>query len=176
MNDQEIINILDALINITDISKILNTFIKAFEKSSILKEDNNYYLHGNFNLGGTVSGRLSSSKPNLQNIPSTGSKYAKHIKKCFKSTEGWILAGADFNALEARIGTLLTKDPAKLGVYIDGFDSHSFNAFGYWKDKMPDIQDALIKADNSNKFYKITHNDGTITYHTEDEDIVKELL
>ena len=51
--------ILKALIGVQEVSIILNTFIKAFKKNSFIKKDNVYYLHGNFNLGGTVSGRLS---------------------------------------------------------------------------------------------------------------------
>jgi len=80
-------DLLKALIDLGEVSKILDTFIKAFKENSILKEDGVYYLHGNFNLGGTVSGRLSSSGPNLQNLPSN-STYAKLIKKCFKAPSG----------------------------------------------------------------------------------------
>ena len=59
------IKLLDALIEYTAVEKILGTFIEAFKNKSILKSDGFYYLHGSFNLGGTVSGRLSSSEPNL---------------------------------------------------------------------------------------------------------------
>lgn len=86
------------------------------------------------------------------------------------------MVGADFNALEARVGALVTKDQAKLDVYIYGYDSHSYNAFGYWGNSMPDIQNSLTRANTSSKLYKITHNNGDVTYHTEDEPIVKELL
>ena len=84
--------------------------------SSVNKGDGVIWLHGSFNLGGTVSGRLSSSDPNLQNIPA-GSIYGKMIKKCFTAPEGWIMCGADFASLEDRISALTTKDPAKLKVY-----------------------------------------------------------
>ena len=62
------------------------------------------------------------------------------IKSCFKAPLGYIFIGLDFNALEARIDALTTKDPAKLAVYIDGYDSHSYNTYGYWPNKMPDIR------------------------------------
>ncbi len=109
--------ILKLLISITEVDIIINTFLKAFLDKTIKKSDNIYYLHGNFNLGGTVSGRLSSSKINLQNLPSTGSIYAKHIKECFVAPAGWIFTGADFNSLEDMISALTTKDPNKLKVY-----------------------------------------------------------
>ena len=98
MNKQEAketVAILKALLGITEVAKILNTFIPAFEKG-VVKEDGRTYLHGNFNVTGTASGRMSSSGPNLQQIPSTGTKYAKLIKHCFQAPEGWIMTGADF--------------------------------------------------------------------------------
>lgn len=116
-SDPEILLILDSLIQVAEVSIILNTFISAFKNKVLGKADGRVYLHGNFNLGGTVSGRLSSSGPNLQNIPSTGSTYAKHVKRCFKAPDGWIMVGADFASLEDRISALTTKDPNKLKVY-----------------------------------------------------------
>lgn len=108
--------VLESILGITKIEKIRNTFIKAFRENSILKPDGNWYLHGNFNVTGTVSGRLSSNSPNLQNLPS-GSKYGKLIKSCFQSNDRWIFCGADYASLEDRVDTLLTKDPNKLKIY-----------------------------------------------------------
>lgn len=146
MNRKEAIErakILKALIGFAEVSIILSTFIESFINNSVLKGDGIWYLHGNFNLGGTLSGRLSSSKPNLQNIPSTGSAYAKHIKKCFIAPPGWLMGGADFSSLEDRISALTTKDPNKLKVYIDGYDGHCLRAFSYFKDKLPGIIDTV---------------------------------
>lgn len=113
----EVIKVLKAIINFSDVSKMLSTFISAFEENSVKNPDGHYYLYGNFNLGGTVSGRLSSSDPNLQNIPAN-SIYSKHIKKCFTAAPNRIMAGADFLSLEDRISALLTKDTNKLKVYM----------------------------------------------------------
>ena len=55
--------LLKALMSIGEVSIILNTFFSAFLNKTVLKPDGIYYLHGNFNLGGTVSGRLSSCLP-----------------------------------------------------------------------------------------------------------------
>lgn len=129
--------ILEALIGYGKVSKILSTFIPAFE-NGMIKADGRRYLHGSFNLGGTVSGRLSSSDPNLQNLPA-GSTYGKLIKECFVGPEGWLFVGADFASLEDRINALLTQDPAKLRVYTDGYDGHSLRAYAYFGDQMPDI-------------------------------------
>ena len=129
--------VLEALIGYGKVTKILSTFIPAFEEA-ILKGDNMVWLHGSFNLGGTVSGRLSSSEPNLQNIPA-GSLYAKLIKECFEAPSGWIFGGADFNSLEDYISALTTKDPNKLNVYIRGFDGHCLRAAYYFRDELPHI-------------------------------------
>jgi DNA polymerase-1 len=155
--------LIDALRDYYDVSKILDTFIKAFKESSVQKEDGWHYLHGNFNLGGTVSGRLSSSGPNLQNLPSN-SRFAKVVKKCFKAPKGYLFVGADFNALEARIDALTTRDPNKLAVYLDGMDSHSFNAYTYWPEKMPEISKYLTEEVLQEQLFKVEYSDGTIEY------------
>lgn len=114
--DPQILELLDALIGLSKVTKILTAFIPTF-KNAWLKSDGCHYLHGNFNLGFVVSGRLSCSSPNLQQIPS-GSTYGKLIKDCFSAAKGWLMAGADFNSLEDRISALTTKDPNKLKVYM----------------------------------------------------------
>lgn len=107
--------LLQSIIDYSGAQKILSTFIPAFE-AGLAKGDGICWLHGSFNIGGTVSGRLSSSEPNLQNLPA-GSEYGKLIKECFAGPEGWLFCGADFNSLEDYISALTTKDPNKLKVY-----------------------------------------------------------
>jgi DNA polymerase-1 len=138
----EAVKLIRSIMAYTDVSKMLNTFIKAFLKNSVKNPDGHYYLYGNFNIGGTVSGRLSSSDPNLQNLPAN-SIYAKNIKRCFKAASGRIMAGADFSSLEDRISALTTKDPNKLKVYVDGYDGHSLRAFAYFKNELPGISDTV---------------------------------
>lgn len=59
----EAVKVIKALIGYAEVTKILGTFITAFKEKSVKKEDGNYYLHGNFNITGTKSGRQSSSDP-----------------------------------------------------------------------------------------------------------------
>jgi len=151
-------DIFEALIGLADVGIIITTFISAFLTKSILKEDGHWYLHGNFNIGGTVSGRLSSSGPNLQNIPSS-SKYAKHIKRCFKAPEGWLFVGADFASLEDRISALTTKDPNKLKVYTDGYDGHCLRAFSYYGELMPDIVNTVDSINSIADHYPVYRQD-----------------
>lgn len=138
---QQIKDLLDALMDFKAVDKILNSFIPAMENAS-LGSDGWYYLFGNFNLGGTVSGRLSSSNPNLQNLPAN-SRYAKLIKSCFQAPPGWLFMGLDFASLEDRISALTTKDPNKLKVYTDGYDGHSLRTYAYFKDQCVGIVDTV---------------------------------
>lgn len=157
--------ILEALISYGKVTKILSTFIPAFEQAISKDSTDIIWLHGSFNLGGTVSGRLSSSDPNMQNIPAN-SLYGKLIKECFVSPPGWLFGGADFNSLEDYISALTTKDPNKLGVYIDKFDGHCLRAAYYFADQCPDIE----KAPKNAICYKAKVG-GTDIYFHSDEDI-----
>lgn len=126
--------VIQALIDYGKVTKILSAFIPAFE-AAMDKGDGRVWLHGNFNLGGTVSGRLSSSKPNLQQIPA-GSTFGKLIKGCFSAPDDWLFCGADFNSLEDYISALTTKDPNKLNVYLKGFDGHCLRAAYYFQEDL----------------------------------------
>ena len=144
--------VLSSLIEYGKVSKILSTFIPAFERAISKSVDGIVWLHGSFNLGGTVSGRLSSSDPNMQNLPS-GSEYGKEIKSCVVAPPGWIFAGADFSSLEDYISALTTKDPNKLKVYLDGYDGHCLRAFSYFRDQCPDIVDTVDSINSMKKKY-----------------------
>jgi len=142
---------LQAMVEYIGVTKILSAFIPAFEKA-LDKGDGKVWLHGGYNLGGTVSGRLSSSKPNMQQLPS-GSAHGKLIKSCFVAPDGWVLAGADFNALEDRINTLLTKDPNKIKVFTEGYDSHCLRAFYFFPEKLPGIVDSVESINSIKKVF-----------------------
>lgn len=157
--EEDVKEFINTILDYMAADKILTTFIKAFEENTV---DNK--LYGKQVLGGTVSGRLASRDPNLANLPS-GSKYGKLIKSCFKAPNGWLFVGLDFNALEDRISALLTKDPEKLKIYTEGFDSHCYRAYKYFSKDMPEIH----LADSNTKCFKVTYEDGTIEYLTEDK-------
>ena len=132
---------------------IISTFLPAFLKAQ-RGPDGWHYLFGNFRLGGTLSGRLSSNNPNLQNIPSSAGaplkkRLAKLIKECFEAPPGWIFCGLDFDSLEDRISALTTRDPEKLKIYIDGYDGHSYRAYHYWPENMLDIDPNSVDSINS---------------------------
>lgn len=155
--------LLEGLIGHAQAAKILSSFIPAFEKA-ISKGDGVVYLHGSFNLGGTKSGRLSSSDPNLQNIPA-GSTYGKLIKECFEAPPGLLFTGADFNSLEDYVSALTTKDPNKLKVYTDGYDGHCLRAFSYFPERLPGIVNTVESINSiKKKFPEIRQLSKTPTF------------
>ena len=156
-SDPEQIAFLKALIDYSKVDKILTSFIPAFE-AAVAKDNGAHFLHGNFVLGGTVSGRLSSNSPNLQNLPS-GSTYGKLIKNCFSPPEGWIFGGADFNSLEDYISALTTKDPNKLKVYLDGYDGHCLRAYSYWPEKFTHIPNTVEGINSIKKLHNRERED-----------------
>jgi DNA polymerase-1 len=142
--------LMQAIRDYSSVSKILAAFIPAFE-NGVMKDDGMRWLHGLFKVG-PVSGRLSSSDPNMQNLPA-GSAYGKAVKKCFKAPKDWLMMGADFNSLEDYISALTTQDPNKLKVYTDGYDGHSLRAFAYYPDELPDIVDTVISINSIGEVY-----------------------
>jgi len=60
--------VLKVLLSISEAAKVSTSFLTAFETLGILAEDGTTRIHGNYNMTGTVSGRLSSNNPNLQNL------------------------------------------------------------------------------------------------------------
>lgn len=145
--NDDVIEFLEALIDYKSVETILTTFIPKFLAAK-LAPDGWHYFHGNFNIGGTISGRLSSSGPNLQNLPSSGTKWAKRVKECFAAPPGKLFAGLDYSSLEDRISAVTTKDPNKLKVYTDGYDGHSLRAYSYFEDQMPDIDPGSVDSIN----------------------------
>lgn len=149
--DKSTLALLNAFLDYAAVDKLYGTFIPVLENAQ-KGRDGGWYIFGNFNLGGTVSGRLSSSDPNLQTIPSNnkhGKQYAKLIKDCFVAPPGWLMIGLDFASLEDRISALTTKDPNKLKVYTDGYDGHCLRAHAYFGDQMDGIDGSSVESINS---------------------------
>ncbi len=135
---EDIKNLLQAFLDYSAVDKIITAFMPCF-LGAIDGGDGRHYVYGSIKLGGTVSGRLSASDPNVMQFPATGSKYAKLIKGCFQAPEGWLFVGSDYSSLEDRISALTTKDPEKLKPYLEAYDGHCLRAYSYFKEDMPDI-------------------------------------
>lgn len=172
-NDTSVKEAIIALLNLSKVNKIISAFLGNFTGAPNVNGEKG--LYGNFNLCGTKSGRLSSSNPNMQQIPSTGSPYAKPVKKIFTAPKGYVFCGADQRSLEDRISALTTKDPNKISVYTDGYDGHCLRSFTYYKEQMPDIAAKMEYADKICKYFKVTLDDGTVDYFCEEDPKFKKL-
>lgn len=119
----------ELLLEAAKLSKLLSTFVTNFGKL-VVKRGDVYRLYGSFNQCVTVTGRLSSSKPNLQNIPSRG-EMGSLIRGLFIAPPGHLLIDGDLSNIEARIlAFVLWKvcgDDALVKVFQDGGDFHSYN-------------------------------------------------
>ena len=75
--------------------------------------------------------------------------------------------------VEDRISALLTKDPNKLSIYLEGLDGHSLRAYTYFKDQMPDIEAQLNQIRPNQRYFKITDDQGKTEYVTADHPIIQ---
>lgn len=105
------------------LSKLLSTYIEALPK--LIKDDGR--IHSSFNQAVTRTGRLSSSDPNLQNIP-IKDEAGRAIRKGFVANEGKVLISADYSQIELRIIAALSKDEEMLKAFNNGEDIHSSTA------------------------------------------------
>jgi DNA polymerase-1 len=84
-------------------------------------------VHTSYNQTGTVTGRVSSSDPNLQNIP-VRTELGRHVRGAFVAQEGWMLLGADYSQVELRILAHMSQDPELLAAFARGEDIHASTA------------------------------------------------
>ena len=115
--------IVDLILEHREIEKAL-AFLQSWLDNAIQHDDGFYYLHSNFNMHGTVTGRTSSSDVNLQQIPRN-----KKLKSLFKATmPGWELACLDFSQLELRFAGIVADVEAIKDSYRNGVDLHKLMA------------------------------------------------
>ncbi len=106
------------------ISKLLSTYVDALPQ---LVEKETGRVHTDFNQAVTATGRLSSSNPNLQNIP-IRTELSRRIRKAFLPADGWKLLSADYSQIELRILAHLSGEEVLQEAYRNGDDVHSLTA------------------------------------------------
>ncbi|EGW46456.1 hypothetical protein HMPREF0666_02432 [Prevotella sp. C561] len=143
------------ILNYRGIKKLLSTYIDALPK---LINPRTGHIHTSFNQALTATGRLSSSDPNLQNIP-VRTDDGKEIRKCFIPEEGCMFFSADYSQIELRIMAHLSEDENMMEAFREGYDIHRATAAKIWHEdinKVTDAQRKKAKQANFGIIYGIT--------------------
>ena len=143
------------ILNYRGMKKLLSTYIDALPK---LINPRTGHIHTSFNQALTATGRLSSSDPNLQNIP-VRTDDGKEIRKCFIPEEGSLFFSADYSQIELRIMAHLSEDENMMEAFREGHDIHRATAAKIWHediDKVTDAQRKKAKQANFGIIYGIT--------------------
>lgn len=109
-------------------SKIMSTFIPALSPSEWDFVTLSGKIHANFNQAGTTSGRFSSSRPNMQNIPRSSEDDPIKIREAIIPDTGEILIGADYSQIELRVLAHFSRDPNLVKAYNENKDIHQQTA------------------------------------------------
>ena len=143
------------ILNYRGMKKLLSTYIDALPK---LINPRTGHIHTSFNQALTATGRLSSSDPNLQNIP-VRTDDGKEIRKCFIPEEGCLFFSADYSQIELRIMAHLSEDENMMEAFREGHDIHRATAAKIWHEdinKVTDAQRKKAKQANFGIIYGIT--------------------
>jgi len=132
------------------LSKLKSTYVDALP--SLVRPDTQR-VHTDFNQTVTATGRLSSSNPNLQNIP-IRTEFSRQIRKAFIPAEGWLLVAADYSQIELRILAHLSEEPLLIETYQNNGDVHTVTAqLLFEKDDITPDERRLAKTINFGVIY-----------------------
>jgi DNA polymerase I len=114
----------EAIIEYRTLSKLKSTYVDALP--ALVRSDTGR-VHTDFNQTSTSTGRLSSSNPNLQNIP-IRTAFSRQIRKAFIPETGWLIVAADYSQIELRILAHLSQEPVLVQAYQQNEDIHTVTA------------------------------------------------
>ena len=129
-------------------SKLKSTYVDALPE---LIDDDTGRIHSDFNQAVTATGRLSSSNPNLQNIP-IRTEEGRRIRGAFVADEGHRLIAADYSQIELRLMAHLSGDENLLQAYRDGRDIHAFTAAQIFDIPIEEVSDSQRRAGKTINF------------------------
>lgn len=140
------------LLEYREISKLQGTYVGPLQE---LSDARDHRVRTSFHLTGTATGRLSSSDPNLQNIP-VRSHRGQKIREAFIAEEGCVLLSADYSQIELRILAHMSGDPVLVESFVRGEDVHRRTAseiFHKAPEKVTDEERSSAKAINFGLMY-----------------------
>ncbi len=139
--------IVDDILNFRGLKKLLGTYVDALPK---LINPKTGHIHTSFNQTVTATGRLSSSDPNLQNIPVRGED-GKEIRKCFIPEPNCLFFSADYSQIELRVMAHLSKDEHMIHAFQEGYDIHAATAATIYKKDINEVtRDERTKSKRAN--------------------------
>ena len=147
--------IVEKILEHRGLKKLLGTYIDALPK---LINPATGHIHTSFNQTVTATGRLSSSNPNLQNIPVRGEE-GKEIRKAFVPEPGCEFFSADYSQIELRIMAHLSGDPHMIEAFREGHDIHAATAAKIYKKAIEEVtreERSRAKTANFGIIYGIT--------------------
>ncbi|MBI4458102.1 DNA polymerase I [Candidatus Uhrbacteria bacterium] len=113
--------IIDAILAYRELAKLKSTYVDALPA---LVHPSTGRIHANFNQTVTATGRLSSSNPNLQNIPTAESDYGKRVRGSFVADKGFAFLSADYSQIELRIAAHIANEKTMIAAFKNGEDIH----------------------------------------------------
>ena len=140
--------IIDEILNYRGLKKLLSTYVDALPK---LINPRTGHIHASFNQAITATGRLSSSDPNLQNIPVRDDD-GKEIRRCFIPEPGCLFFSADYSQIELRIMAHLSEDKNMVEAFREGSDIHAATAAKIWHEEISQVTDTQRKKAKTANF------------------------
>jgi DNA polymerase-1 len=116
--------VVDAIVEYRTLAKLKSTYVDALPN---LVRSDTHRVHTDFNQAITTTGRLSSSNPNLQNIP-IRTAFSRQIRAAFIPEPDWLMVSADYSQIELRILAHLSQEPVLLEAYQTNQDVHTLTA------------------------------------------------
>jgi len=139
--------VVDHILGYRGMKKLLGTYVDALPR---LIDPRTGHIHTSFNQAVTATGRLSSSDPNLQNIPVRGEE-GKEIRKCFVAEPGQLFLSADYSQIELRVMAHLSGDENMINAFREGHDIHAATAAKIYKKGIDEVtRDERTRAKRAN--------------------------
>ncbi len=123
------------IIEYRSLSKLMSTYTSRLVEQI---QPSTGRIHTSYNQAGAATGRLSSSEPNLQNIP-IRTPEGRRIRQAFIAPSGYKLVSADYSQIELRIMAHISKDPGLLKAFSEGLDVHKATAAEVWGVALDDV-------------------------------------